>query len=166
MLIFADALTAQPFALRSGATFLLRSLSQASTIAGPEITRRIPTRSSIYSHHSKSESPSARVTNAVPIIPRAIPIAAKIPANLAMSNGAAAAALPPSAFAGSAVGAALILSVAFFIILASLSAADLVMRFSMAVAILLYGDQNACATLIGLSTILVTTASQSRPLLS
>ena len=110
MPILAVALTAQPFALRRGAMFLLRSLSQARIIAGPEITSIIPTKRRISSHQSSSASPLATDTNAVPIIPRAIPKAANIPANLAMSNGGAAV-LAASAFAlaGRAAGAALIL---------------------------------------------------------
>ena len=109
-------------------------------------------------------------------MPNAIPMAAKIPANLAISNGGAAAGLAaagstPSAGAGAGaagrvVGAALILAVALAIIFESFSAALLLIKFSTATDILRYGLQNACATLIGLSTTLVITASHSTPALS
>ena len=144
MLIFDAALTAQPFALRSGAMLRRRSLSHASTIAGPEMTSMIATNTRMSFHHAIALRPLNITTRAEPIIPRAIPIAAKIPANLAMSNGGAAAgAALGSVPAGSAAGAALILAVASAIIFASLSAALLLMRFSTVFAILRYGDQNA-----------------------
>ena len=94
-------------------------------------------------HHVRAKIPFANAVRAVPIIPRAIPIAAKIPANLAISNGgvgvAAFAASPSAAGAGVAgrdVGIAFIFSVACDIILASFSAALLLIRFSIVVAIL------------------------------
>ena len=135
MLIFDEALIAQPFALRSGAIFLRRSLSHAITIAGPEIASIIPINTRI-SFHPIPFIESTRPERAVPIIPKAIPIAANIPANLAISNGAAGACFAASPPAGGTNDAALIFSVASFIILASLSAAFLLMRFSMTVAIL------------------------------
>ena len=167
MLILDEAFIAQPFALRSGAMLRLRSLSHAMTIAGPEMTSMTPTKARITCHHLRAKIPFARLARAVPIMPTAIPKAAKIPANFPISNGAASAGFTGAApGAGAAAGAAFIFSVASFIILASLSAAFLLMRFSTAVAILRYGDQNACAMLIGLSTIFVITASHSSPLLS
>ena len=162
MLILAAALTAHPFAFRRGAMLRRRSLSHAMIMAGPEITRIIPINTRI-SFQPRPLSESTRPERAVPIIPNAIPMAAKIPANFAISNGGAGAAAFPSAAAGTAVGTALIFSVAFFIIFASFSAALLLMRFSTAADILRYGDQKACDTLIGLSTIFVITASHSTP---
>ena len=108
------------------------------TIAGPEITRRTPTNARMTCHHSRANIPLAKLARAEPIIPTAIPKAAKIPANLPISNGAAstgfaAAASPP---AGRDVGAAFIFAVASFMNFASLSAAFLLMRFSIATAIL------------------------------
>ena len=135
MLILADALTAQPFALRRGAMFLLRSFIHARTIAGPEITRRMPTKARMTCHQLRATKPLTRLARAEPIIPKAMPMAAKIPANLAMSKGWAGAGLA-SGEAGAAAGAALILSVASFISLASFSAALLLMRFCTASAIL------------------------------
>ena len=166
MLIFDDALTAHPFALRRGAIFLRRSFIHAIIMAGPEIARSTPAKARITCHHAKAKIPLARLARAVPIIPRAIPKAAKIPANLPMSKGCASAGFAAAPAAGAAAGAALIFSVASFIILASLSAAFLLMRFSITVAILRYGDQNAWEMLIGFSMILVMTASHSTPLLS
>ena len=137
MLIFDAALTAHPFALRRGAMLRRRSLSHARIIAGPEITRMIPMNTRL-SFHPMPFIESTRPESAVPIIPKAMPIAAKIPANLAISNGGATGF---ASAAGTAAGAALILAVASAIILASLSAALFVMRFSTALAILRYGDQ-------------------------
>ena len=136
MLIFDDALTAQPLALRSGAMLRRRSLSHARTIAGPEITSMMPTNARMSCHHMRANIPFARAARAEPIMPIAIPMAAKIPANLAMSNGGVGAGLPSAPATGAAAGAALIFAVALAIILASLSAALLVMRFSTAFAIL------------------------------
>ena len=174
MLTFEDALTAQPLALRSGAMLRRRNFSQARTMAGPEIRRRSPTNARITCHHFSAKIPFAKDASAVPIIPNAIPMAAKIPANFPISNGClaagagvdAAAASPSGFTSGSLSGIAFILSVACCIILASFSAAFLLIRFSTTVAILLYGDQNAWPMLIGLSTILVMTASHSTPALS
>ena len=164
MLILEAALTAQPLALRRGAMLRRRSFIHAITIAGPEMSRRMATTTRMVFHHASFKIPENMVVTAVPRAPRAIPMAAKIPANLAISNGGAAAGLPSAA--GTAVGIALILAVASAIIFASLSAALLLMRFSIALAILRYGDQNDWAMLIGLSTTFVITASHSSPVLS
>lgn len=168
MLIFDEAFTAQPLAFRRGAMFLRLSFIHAITIDGPDMRRRIPMITSIACHQLSATKPFARLTKNEPIIPRAIPIAANIPANLAMSNGGAADGTGADASAGVAgiLGASVIFLLASAIILASLSAADLFMKFSTVFAILRYGDQKACAMLIGLSMILVTTASQSSPELS
>ena len=164
MLILEAALTAQPFAFRSGAMLRRRSLSHARIMAGPEITSMIATNTRISFHQGRALRPLKIATRAEPIIPRAIPMAANIPANLAISNGGAATGFVPSA--GKAAGAALIFAVASDIIFASLSAALLLIRFSMVLAILRYGDQNDWATLIGLSRTFVITASHSTPALS
>ena len=118
ILILAAAFTAQPLAFKSGAMLRRRSFIHAMTIDGPEIINKIPKNDNTNCHHSRAKIPSAKLANAVPIMPTAIPIAAKIPANLAMSNGGVAAGLAASAgaapsagaagAAGSAVGAALI----------------------------------------------------------
>ena len=167
MLILEAAFIAHPFALRSGAILRRRSFIHAITIAGPEITRSTPTNARISCHHLRANIPFAKDANAVPIIPTAIPRAAKIPANLAMSNGGATSGFAASVpAAGTAAGAALIFAVMSDMIFASLSAALLLMRFSTAVAILRYGDQKDWAMLIGLSMIFVMTASHSSPSLS
>ena len=85
--------------------------------------------------------------------PMAIPKAAVIPANLAMSNGCpAVAGAGLSAAARSLEVASVSFCAAFLLILS-------VMKF----ASLRYGLQNACLMLTGLSTTLVITASQSLP---
>ena len=80
--------------------------------------------------------PLATAANAVPIMPKAIPIAAKIPANLAMSN-AGFAASPSTLVAESA------LAVRSSNALASFSAADLLIFSSIQLANLRYGVQKA-----------------------
>ena len=132
MLILEAALIAQPLALSKGAMLRRRSFSHAITIDGPEITSIMPTKAAISCHKSRSRIPLNREVRAVPIMPTAIPMAAAIPANLAMSKGGAALA---SAASASATGAALIFAVMSFIMFASLSAALLLMKSSMATAI-------------------------------
>ena len=92
-------------------------------------------------------------------------MAAKIPANLAMSKGflTAAGAAPGAA---TAVVVASALAVRFSNAAASFSSADLV-NFSLHQRPnLRYGDQKASRTLMGFSLTWVMTASQSWPLLS
>ena len=170
MLTLEEALIAHPLALSRGEMLRLRSLSHAKIIAGPEIMRRIPTNNMMSSHHLSSASPVKRATRAEPIMPTAIPMAAKIPANLAISNGgltaAAAFGSVPSAGVATVIEALLILALAFSIIFASFSAAFLLIRSSTVLDMRRYGDQKAWPTLIGLSTIFVITASHSTPSLS
>ena len=87
MLILDEALMAHPFAFRSGAMFLRRSFIHAMTIAGPDITSMIPRKESMSCHHVRAYMPLASEARAVPIMPTAIPRAAKMPANFPMSNG-------------------------------------------------------------------------------
>ena len=84
-------------------------------------------------HKSSSNTPLKIEARAVLIIPTAMPIAAKIPQNLAMSKGCDAALA--SVVSASVTGVGVIFAVMSFITFASLSAALLLMRSSMAVAI-------------------------------
>ena len=134
MLMIEGALTAHPFAFKSGAIFLRLSFIQAMTMDGPEIISMIEINRITICHHFNTMKSLKMLDRAVPIIPKAIPKAAKIPANFPISNGAGAAA------AGSLpifAGAVLIFSVASFRIFASFSAALLLTKSSITFAIFL-----------------------------
>jgi len=100
--MIASALTAQPLALSTGARLRRRSLSHAIIILGPLMTSNIHTNTISSCHQYSFARPAKHATHAVPIIPNAMPMAAKIPANFAMSNAgffsAAGSAAAPSAF--------------------------------------------------------------------
>ena len=115
--IIVSALTAHPLALSTGARLRRRNFIQAIIILGPLITKRMQTRISRYCHQAKPFIPAATSTKAVPIMPKAIPMAAKIPANLAISNACFL-----GAFGSAAASALVFMSSNAF---ASFSAADL-----------------------------------------
>ena len=54
---------------------------------GPEIANIMPKIAMGICHHSNFKKPEKTASNIVPNAPNAIPIAANIPANLAISNG-------------------------------------------------------------------------------
>lgn len=145
------ALTAHPLALSIGAIFLFLSLSHAMIMLGPDMRRSIARMTRMACHHLSAANPAASATSAEPIMPRAIPIAANMPANLAISNCCGVA-------LGSA-GVSCSLAVVSDMICESFSAALLLIRSSAHLATLLYGDQNACLIEMGLSMILVIVAS-------
>ena len=153
------ALMAQPLAFRTGPRSRLRSLRQAMNMDGPEMSSRIPTITSSNSQNLREAAPLITATRNWPIKPMAMPMAAKIPANLAMSKEeetALAASLPsPSGLAEVAVSAFSIkpdMDFSFFAA-AFLSILSLIMR-----ATFLYGDQKAWRTEMGLSTMAMTLA--------
>ena len=86
ILIFILELIAHPLALSTGPRLRRRSLSHARNIEGPLI---ITITASIISGrlYQCAVTPFAKLARAVPINPMAMPMAANIPANLAMSNG-------------------------------------------------------------------------------
>ena len=133
--IIESALIAQPFAFSTGAKLRRRSFIHAIIILGPLMMSKMQTKMIRYCHHGKSFIPSPTFTNAVPIIPNAIPMAAKIPANLAISKADFF-----SAFGSAAVATFAVMSSNVF---ASFSAADLLILSSTHFAILRYGFQNA-----------------------
>mgnify|MGYP007037140448 CR=1 FL=1 len=86
-LTMASALMAQPLALSSGARLRLRSFIQAKIMDGPLTTINIAGTMS-NAHACISLTSDSKLVKKVPIEPIAKPTAAKIPANLATSNGA------------------------------------------------------------------------------
>ena len=120
-LIMASALIAHPLALSIGAKLRLRSLNHASTMDGPEMTKRIATMAANNLYHSKALIPFAKSTKTDPMAPNAMLIAAKIPANLAISKLSFLAA---SAGAVCCCTVVVMLSKAFL----SFSSADLLIR--------------------------------------
>ena len=65
------------------------SFSHARNMEGPDMHRKIPTNSRGNCHHARENNAAAMLASAVPMAPRASPIAAKIPMLRPMSNGLA-----------------------------------------------------------------------------
>ena len=162
MLISTEELMAQPLALSTVPRLRLRSFCQARNIDGPlmQITSTSSTINGVYQCEISAASAEVRK-------PTARPMAAKMPANLAISNAEDAlftAAAPASLSLASAGTLTLPAdSVMLLFTLASFSAARLLMRSTMALAKRRYGLQKACLMLSGFSMILVTVASQISP---
>jgi hypothetical protein len=158
MLILVNVFTAQPLASRMGPRLRSRSLSQAMITAGPEITRispRMP--SGIHLPSPKNFSSTAPKIAVTPLI--ATLIAASTPMSIFFGSG-----LAGPACSVSPVVVAVVWS--FVCASASAAAARFATCSSIQRRIFLYGAQNACPTLIGLSMILAIVAFQSRPLRS
>ena len=157
----AEAFTAQPLALSTGPRSRLRSFLQVMNTEGSEITSMMAMMMSTSFQSLRAAIPFTRETTNWPMSPRAIPRAANIPANLAMSKllwMAAAGLFPDVAESADAVRFAMDLS--FF------SAADLSILSEIHLPTFLYGAQKAWRRLMGLSTMLVTVASYCTPLRS
>jgi len=71
-------------------------LNHASIIEGPDTSSMAPTSANGICHHLSARKPPATAASIVPIAPTAKPMAAKIPANLAISNGAGGVAGAPA----------------------------------------------------------------------
>ena len=153
--MIASALMAHPLALSTGARLRRRSFNHAITMLGPLMTNRMQAKMISSCHHVKPLKSLATAANAVPIMPNAIPMAAKIPANLAISNVVLGAAVASPSFLIAASALVVMSSKA----LASFSAADLLIFSSTQLANLRYGVQKAWRIEMGLSIILVTVAS-------
>ena len=126
------ALMAQPLALSTGPRLRRRSLVQAMNIDGPETIITIAARRMMMLYHL-SVTNAPRPAKAAAMAPKAKPMAAKMPANLAMSNGAflsagaaaASGAAPSAGFVANLSVAVSALAVRLSICLASFSAAFL-----------------------------------------
>ena len=86
----ARMFTAQPLASSSGPRLRRRSLSQASSIEGPDTSSIKPSNTNGIFHAGSDRNPLKMAASAVPRAPTAKPAAAKMPANLAMSKAAGA----------------------------------------------------------------------------
>src|SRR5659263_737893 len=89
MLILARALTAQPLASRIGPRLRFRSFSHARNTDSREIARMMQIITTGICHQVNLRIPVRTEASVAPMAPIARPIAAKMPANFAISKGGA-----------------------------------------------------------------------------
>ena len=102
VLTFTIELMAQPLALSTGPRLRLRSLSQARSMEGPLMTTTTKAMAISGLYHAWTRN-LATAASATPSAPTARPMAAKMPANLAMSKAGLGAEAPSRAFSSAAL---------------------------------------------------------------